>query len=78
MTKQPHPHRLRRSGIKALFLLIALAAALAVWLTGCSPKGGCPAIHKNKFRGNARLHCNETGKTVYFNKEGKLMHICKK
>jgi len=42
MTKQPNPHRLRRSTIKGAFLLILLAAALVFWLTGCTtPKYGC-------------------------------------
>lgn len=77
MTKQPHPHRFRVLSIKTVFLLIALAALLAVWLSGCAPRyGTCPYIHKGKF--NAWIRCKETGVTAYFNEKSKLVHICKK
>lgn len=36
--KQTTPHAYRRSSIKYTFILIALAAFLAAWLSGCSPR----------------------------------------
>jgi hypothetical protein len=76
MTTKPHPHRLRVLNIKGAFLLIALSAALAVWLAGCSPHHGCSAT--KHMKGFGWIHCKETGVTCYFNKDGKLVHICKK
>lgn len=57
MTKQPHPHRLRVLNIKGAFLLIALAAALCVWLSSCSPQYGYPAVTKNKLQGYTWVKC---------------------
>ena len=75
MTKHPPPHQLRTSTIKASFLLIALAAALAMWLIGCSPHNGCKAT-RGKV-GYSWIRCNETGKIIVFDDKGKLVCIYK-
>lgn len=76
MTKQPHPHRLRVLSIKSGFLLIALAALLAVWLSGCSPqKNGCRATRG--MAGYSWIKCKETGKVAVFGPNSKLICIYK-
>lgn len=76
-TNPYYPHRERRSNIKYSFLLIALAAVLAAWLAGCTQqKHGCNAVRG--MSGYSYIRCKETGTICYFNKEGKLVHICKK
>jgi len=72
MTKTPTPHRYRVMTIKSAFLLIALTAFLAVWLSGCSPcKNGCKQTRGMK--GYSYMKCVETGKVAVFNPEGKLV-----
>jgi len=74
MTNNPTPHRYRVITIKGAFLLIALAAFLAVWLSGCSTqKRGCRAVRG--MSGYSWLKCKETRKVAVFNPEGKLVCI---
>lgn len=68
MKSQPYsPHRERRSIINFL-IGFGFIALLAMALFGCSPKYGCPAIHKNNLKGYGiikKSKCKEGISVVY-------------
>jgi len=65
------PHSYRRSAIHAVIIFIILMIII-VAASGCAPKYGCPAVHKNKLQGYGWLKNRKTNRIFILNMDGSI------
>lgn len=72
MKHNPSAHKLRRTNVHGLFLILGLIMFL-IYAFGCSPKSGCPAVYKNRLQGYGWLKNRNTNKVFILDKEGAIL-----